>query len=222
VIGHSEGGIIAAIMASRRTDVDFIVMMAGPGLNGEQILLLQSSLIARNSGEREEVIEANQKLSKGLYEILKKYPDTAKASVKIRSLIARFDKKYASDTSYHKLSGEELALQLRILNSPWFRCFLVLDPEDYLSKVHCNVLAMIGSLDLQVPSSENLEAIEKALIFGGNPNYTIIEMPGLNHLFQTAKTGGPEEYSKIEETISPKALETMGEWISKTIHPNRE
>lgn len=217
LIGHSEGGLIAPIVASRRSDVDFIILMAGPGLIGEQILLLQSALIAKNKGENDRSIMAGQKLSKDIFGILKKNPDNKKAEDKIRDLVIRFEKKNSSDSSYHKLSEDELGLEIQSLTSPWFRTFLTLDPEVYLSKVNCDVLAINGSLDLQVPPSENLQGIEKALIFGGNPRYTVIELPGLNHLFQTAKTGIPEEYAKIDETIAPKALEVIGDWIKKIL-----
>jgi fermentation-respiration switch protein FrsA (DUF1100 family) len=91
----------------------------------------------------------------------------------------------------------------------------VLDPVNYLSKVHCPLLALNGSLDVQVPAKENLEAIEKALIFSGNSSYSIEEIPDLNHLFQHAKTGNVDEYSKIEETMSPEVLEKIATWINK-------
>ena len=103
------------------------------------------------------------------------------------------------------------------VRSPWFRTFLTLDPQEYLRKVHCYVLAINGDLDEQVDSKINLPAIEQALIFGGNSKYTIEEVHGVNHLFQTAKTGSPSEYGTIEETIQPKVLELIGSWILQTV-----
>ena len=213
LIGHSEGGIIAPIVASHRGDVAFIILMAGPGLTGEQILLLQSELISKAEKMDEKSIKANEKLSRDLYTVLKKNNDDAKAEQKLRALFAEIDKKNTRDTSYHKLTDAEISIQIKTVTSPWFRCFLTLNPEDYLSQVKCPLLAINGSLDLQVPPKENLQAIEKALIFGGNPRYTIEELPGLNHLFQHATTGSPAEYAKIEETISPSALVLIGNWI---------
>jgi hypothetical protein len=217
IIGHSEGGIVAPVVASERNELAFIVLMAGPGLSGEQILMLQSSLIARAEGADEQSIKANAKLSKDMYAVLKKNGDNAKAEHKLRLSIADFDKKNAKDTSYHPMSEAEINAQVASLTSSWFRCFLTLNPENYLSKVKCPLLAINGSLDLQVPPKENLEAIEKALIFGGNSTYMIEELEGLNHLFQTATTGSPTEYAKIEETISPAALELMGKWLQKNV-----
>ena len=216
-IGHSEGGLIAPIVASRRGEVAFIVLMAGPGLTGEQILLLQSALISKAEGADEKSIKANDKMSRDMYSVLKKNQDNARAGQKLKALIADFDKKNAKDTSYHPMSEPEINAQVESLTSPWFRCFLTLNPEEYLSLVKCPLLAINGSLDLQVPPKENLEAIEKALIFGGNSSYIIEELPGLNHLFQTATTGSPTEYSKIEETMSPAALELMGKWLQKNV-----
>lgn len=218
-IGHSEGGTVASIVASRRADVAFIILMAGPGLNGEQILLLQSALISKAGGLDDKTIKANEKLSREIYSVLKKIRDNEKAGQKIKTLFTSMDKKHASDPGYHKMTGEQINAQIETVTSPWFRCFLTLDPQEYLSMVKCPLLAMNGNLDLQVPPRENLQAIEKSLIFGGNPNYLMEELPGLNHLFQTATTGSPAEYARIEETISPAALELIGKWIQKNIAP---
>ncbi len=125
--------------------------------------------------------------------------------------------------NWGKMSDEEkeligdpkvyLKAQLQSLLSPWLKFFLTYDPKPTLSKVKCPVLAINGEKDLQVPPKENLSAIEEALKVGGNQNYTIKELPGLNHLFQTAQTGVPSEYARIEETISPVVLKIISEWI---------
>ncbi|MEI7662750.1 MAG: alpha/beta fold hydrolase [Bacteroidota bacterium] len=212
-IGHSEGGIIAPVVASRRKDVAFVVLMAGPGITGEQILLLQSALISRAEKADEKSIKTNDQLNREMYAVLKKTSDNARAEHKLRALFTGIDKKHSGDTTYHKIEEPALNAQLKTITSPWFRCFLTLDPQDYLTRVSCPLLAINGSLDLQVPPRENLEAIERAMIFGGNARFTTEELPGLNHLFQHAATGSPNEYSKIEETIAPSALEMIGKWI---------
>ncbi len=107
----------------------------------------------------------------------------------------------------------QLRQQLKSLSDPWFRVFLKLDPRPILMKVKVPVLALNGELDMQVLAKDNLPAIADALEAGGNRDYAIVKLPGLNHLFQTAKTGSLAEYSQIEETISPVALETIGDWI---------
>jgi hypothetical protein len=97
--------------------------------------------------------------------------------------------------------------------TPWFRFFLAFDPAAVLRQVRTPVLALIGEHDLQVLARENVPAIEAALRAGGNPDYTVRELPELNHLFQTSRTGGIAEYAEIEETIDPGALATIGDWI---------
>ena len=105
--------------------------------------------------------------------------------------------------------------QIQSLTSPWFRYLLEYQPEAVLSKLKIPVLALNGSLDSQVPAKPNLEAIQKALKSAGNKNFETDELPGLNHLFQTAKTGSPKEYGEIEETMSPVAMQKVASWILK-------
>jgi len=118
-----------------------------------------------------------------------------------------------------KLAGliprTQVDAQLGQITSPWFRYFIAYDPATALRKVMCPVLAINGEKDLQVSPRQNLPAIRKALEAAGNKDFEIAELPGLNHLFQTAKTGSPAEYAQIEETISPVALERIAAWILK-------
>jgi fermentation-respiration switch protein FrsA (DUF1100 family) len=107
----------------------------------------------------------------------------------------------------------ELGAQVKVLTSPWFRYFLAYDPAPALREVKCPVLALNGEKDLQVPPAQNLPVIRKALQEGGNTNFEVVELPGLNHLFQTAKTGSPAEYARIEETMSPVAMVKISDWI---------
>lgn len=103
---------------------------------------------------------------------------------------------------------------LHMLLLPWFRAFLAIDPATYLHRVRCPVLAITGELDSQCPPAENLAGIEKALKEGGHTNYEIKSLPGLNHLFQTAKSGSPYEYDQLEEIISPGTLDLILEWLN--------
>jgi hypothetical protein len=109
----------------------------------------------------------------------------------------------------------QLGIEIKALTSPWFRYFMDYDPATALRKVTCPVLVLNGEKDKQVPPAQNLPAIRKALEQAGNKHFQIDELPGLNHLFQTAKTGSPSEYAQIEETIAPVALDKMSTWILK-------
>ena len=219
LIGHSEGGLIAPIIASRNKDVNFIVLLAGPGLTGEQILLKQAVLIAKAEGIDEKEIKETTTISEEIYKILIKTPNNSKAAEKIKKVYAKATKKMSDEEKEKSgLNEGRRDLTIQQVTSKWFRTFLITDPQIYLSKVKCAVLALNGANDLQVPPDEDLAAIESALKIAGNTNYKTMKLPELNHLFQHSKTGSPNEYSKIEETISPEVLQIMSDWINKTVN----
>jgi len=216
LIGHSEGGTIAPMVAVKSPDVAFIVLMAAPGMTGEELLYMQSDRIARAEGASNETIARNEALMRRMYSVVKEEKNNTAAEEKLREIL----RTELANTSEQKIesSGYSEAVidaQVRELSSPWMRFFLTYDPMPALMKVKCPVLAITGEKDLQVPPDENLRAINEALKAGGNKDYKVKELPGLNHLFQTAKTGSPSEYAKIEETISPAALEIIGNWTSE-------
>lgn len=219
LIGHSEGGIIAPMAATQSKDVAFIVLLAGPGLPGEQILYMQQEKIFRAMGASEELIAWNHENSRKIYAILKAEADDSAAAQKLRAYSESTDKSMpeALKQEVEKISGQKVGenreLGIKQMLSPWFRFFLTYDPRPALSRVSCPVLALIGEKDLQVPADENLEAITTALKAGGNKRFEVKKLSGLNHLFQTADTGAPSEYGKIEETMSPKAMEVIAQWI---------
>jgi pimeloyl-ACP methyl ester carboxylesterase len=214
LIGHSEGGLIAPMAAAKSSDVAFIVLMAGPGLPGEQIMYLQGAAITKASGGTPKAIAHERALQEKLFTLVKQEPDQAKLA---QALTAVFDAEAAHLPEAPKAA---LKAQANALMGPWFRYFLTCDPRTYLRQVRCPVLAINGERDLQVPPTDDLPEIEAALKAGNNPDYTVKMLPGLNHLFQQCKTGSPAEYSQIEETIDPSALKVMGDWI--TAHTHRQ
>ncbi len=169
LVGHSEGGLIAPIVASRNSEVDFLILLAGPGVNGMEVLVEQTKAILKVNGySKKEIEEQLKALKKG------------------------------------ELAGH---------SHPWMKCFLELEPSVYLEKVKQPVLVLNGTKDLQVLYKQNLPAIEKALKKGGNKSYEIHKLKGMNHLFQECKTGSPNEYYEIEQTISPKVLKMMKDFV---------
>jgi pimeloyl-ACP methyl ester carboxylesterase len=214
LIGHSEGGIIAPLVASRNKDVAFIVLMAGTGVPGDQVLELQSAVIERAMGAPEARIADSSQGLKSVCHVLRTVSDKKEQDRQILQAI-RAALKRTPASEIKKAGGLEKAtnLQFASIGSVWMRYFLLYDPAVALRKVHCPVLAINGSKDMQVIPSQNLPAITAALMEAHNPDVTVRELPGLNHLFQTAGTGAPSEYSNIEETIAPIALQTMGDWI---------
>jgi pimeloyl-ACP methyl ester carboxylesterase len=215
LIGHSEGGMIAPMAATRSQDVAFIVMMAGPGLTGEEILYLQADRILKANGVSNETISKNRVLMERTNSIVKLEKDDFAAEEKLRKIwdeeLAKMNDTEKKVLGYSSQDDQNLKQYLSL--SPWYRFFLTYDPVPTLAKVRVPVLSIIGEKDLQVPPKENIKAIEEALKAGGNEHYTVKELPGLNHLFQTSQTGSPAEYGTIEETISPIALDVIGEWI---------
>lgn len=203
LIGHSEGGIIAPMVAARNPDVGFIVMMAGSAVLGDEILVAQTLLISEASGLSHAEAEAKAAKEREVLALVKQEKDDAVLEKRLRETLAG------------KIPEVQLGVQIKMISSPWFRYFIAYNPATALEKVTCPVLAINGEKDLQVPPKQNLPAIRKALEAAGNKNFEVDELPGLNHLFQAAKSGAPSEYAEIEETMSPVALEKIANWISK-------
>ncbi len=209
LLGHSEGGLVAPMAASIDKSIAFVILLAGPGVTGEKIVLAQLAALARQAGMDEKTIADKVALQQSLFEVLKREANNDLAIREIRERIMK------GLTEEEKKEAPEAALQAQIqaLVSPWFRWFLTYDPIPALTKLRCPVLALNGEKDLQVPAEQNLAEIEKALRLGGNQKYTVRMMAGLNHLFQTCQTGAVSEYGAIEETLSPQVLTLIADWI---------
>ena len=214
LLGHSEGGVIAPMVAADSKDVAFIVLMAGTGVTGDEILYAQAALIAEAAGASKEAVEKNKEVQQKMFSVLKQEKDDSVAASKILTII-RDGLHSMSEEEKKSLEVSETALDQQVASmvSPWYRFFISYDPRTALRRVACPVLAINGEKDLQVPPKQNLPAVERALRDGGNTRFVVKELPGLNHLFQTAKTGSPSEYATTEETISPTALKIIGDWI---------
>lgn len=218
LIGHSEGGIIAPMVAAQSAEIAYVVLMAGPGLPGEEILILQGALVAKAEGKSDEQIAENRELQERIFEIIRSEKDPQAAEARMRLTIKDgLTRLSAVDKEAASVTVEFVEAQVQAVQSPWFRFFLTYDPRPALRKVKCPVLALNGEKDLQVPARENLAAIEGALKVGHNPRMTVKELPKLNHLFQTSETGRISEYARNEETIAPIALELIGSWIKEQV-----
>ncbi|HUX45659.1 MAG TPA: alpha/beta fold hydrolase [Terracidiphilus sp.] len=203
LIGHSEGGTIAPIVAVKDPSVAFVILMAGTGVPGDQVILEQERLIDEANGETKEKAEQDAARQRQILDLVKSEKDSATLEVKLRAQLTP------------RVPAAQVGAQIKALTTPWFRYFLTYDPATTLRKLTCPVLVLNGSLDLQVPPAQNLPPIRKALEEAGNKHFEIDELHGLNHLFQTAKTGSPLEYGRIEQTMSPVALDKIATWILK-------
>jgi len=212
LVGHSEGGLVAGMVAAQG-GVAFVVLIASPGVVGEDLLIMQARALSESVGMPETMIRRNLSVQASIFEALKEPRKTVRDD-RVRTVL-RESLDTLEPMERQQLGEPEAYIdaQLEMLTSDWFLFYLTYDPAPDLRKVDCPVLALNGELDRQVPPEENLRAIVAALKKGGNTEVTAQELSGLNHLLQTAQSGSPSEYSTLPETISPIALNIISEWI---------
>ena len=213
LIGHSEGGMIAPMVANSNKNVKYLILMAGPGIPIKDLLVKQNYDVAKAYGSTEEALKITESLNRNFYNYVVNYNGNNlenDLSKKLRDALNELPQGISDKTI-----DEQVKHQIEQITNPWFYYFIKFNPDKYLSKVKIPVLAINGSLDLQVSAKENLAGIKKSLLKAGNKSFETIEFEGLNHLFQTAKTGSPAEYAQIEETIAPQVLDKMSDWILK-------
>jgi uncharacterized protein len=214
LIGHSEGGMIAPMVAARSKDVSFIVLLAGPGQTGEDVIYTQTDLIHKAEGTPPDILAHIMALTRKINAIVKTETDEKRVVQRINEEIAAYG---GTLSEVQKRSFEPAAAAVKdymsMYKTPWYRYFIMFDPRSVLKYVKVPVLALNGEHDLDIAWKENLELIAASLKAGGNKDVTTKAFPNLNHLFQTSKTGLLSEYSQIEETISPEVLKTISDWI---------
>jgi uncharacterized protein len=218
LIGHSEGGLIAPMVASKRRDISFIILLAGPGVDGASILYKQQMDALINAGMSKQALTAYDELTKKKLAILKKATNAKTANELLLQLFKQWQPKQ-KDSILIQLNAKKLTPQqyaaATVANefNPWLNYFYKTDPAIYLSKIKCRVLALNGDKDIQVYAKQNIPAITAALNKGGNKKYKAVVLPGLNHLFQHCTKCTVQEYGELEETFSPEVLKLMYDWI---------
>lgn len=214
LIGHSEGGLIAPMVAADNSDVAFLVLLAGPGVTGEEILYRQGDLIARAVGADDATVAKQRAMQEKFFAVVREGLGGKETDAKLREVV---EKSYAelSKEELEQVEGQKAAVdqQLKMVQSPWFRFFLTYDPRPALGKLQCPVLVLNGEKDLQVDPKQNLPELRKAFEASGNKQVRIEELKGLNHLFQTCQTGSIAEYAQIKETMAPEVLKLVGDWV---------
>jgi hypothetical protein len=217
LMGHSEGGVIAPLVASQSKEVNFIVLLAGTGIRGDSLMLLQKQNIERGMGIPELAVQGAQNTFRKAYDCIVNTADDATAKKDLTAYFQQFLK--SNPMAKPQNMSEEMFINAMVnpIATPWMQCFIRHNPFPVLKNVKCPVLAVNGEKDLQVPSKINLEAIKQGLEQGGNKQVTIKEFPNLNHLFQECKTGLTEEYGQLEQTIAPSVLSEVSNWILKQV-----
>lgn len=211
IMGHSEGGTIAPMIAARNKHVSFVVTLAGPGCTSIEVLLQQNEALALGQGMPDSLVAIRCDWYRSCFEAVRHFPETKYDSVFKAELKKRVSHLTSQECKAAELTGGNAYLLAQQMTLPWMKTFITLDPMDYLSQVKCRMLALNGEKDVQVLAKPNLEAIKR--LTRGKAETLLL--PGLNHLFQHCSTGLPNEYALIEETFSPEALEMIADWILK-------
>jgi len=229
LIGHSEGGMIAPVLAAKRKDIDFIILLAGPGEKISKLMEDQNAALYQSVGINEKAIHAFRPFFREMVALINESKDSSVFSQKLEMTLDEWRKNTApayvlATTRVYNDSSQKVFIEsiTSTLYTPWFRYFLQFDPQVYLQQLHCKVLALNGEKDLQVASKSNLAAIKQALQKSQAKKYDIIEIPRLNHLFQTCKNCTVMEYGQLEETFSPVALTLLGNWIDKNVKTEKK
>jgi len=213
IMGHSEGGIIAPMVAARNPDVAFIVMLAGTGVSGAEVLVEQNRSIAIASGATPETAEKIAAAARAVFEAIAKSADMDTIRARMTELVLAQTGKVAADADVQQAASQAMMG----LEQPWFREFIRHDPAADLRKVTVPVLAIFGERDVQVVPVQNVPSVEAALQAAGNTRATIRVIPGVNHMFQPCTTGSVAEYEKIETTVDPAVLELVRDWMKAQI-----
>jgi pimeloyl-ACP methyl ester carboxylesterase len=224
LIGHSEGGMIAPMLAVKRKDIDFIILLAGPGEKISKLLEDQNAALYQSVGINEKAIQSFRPFFHKMVMLIGESPDISVFNKKLKIELDEWRQKtpaaYVMGTTRIYNDSSQKAFidgMAGTMYTPWFRYFIQFDPQVYLQQLQCKVLALNGEKDLQVASKSNLAAIKSALQKSRSAKYDVIEIPQLNHLFQTCKTCTVMEYGQLQETFSPVALDMVGKWIDKNV-----
>ena len=223
LIGHSEGGMIAPIVADERREIKFIILLAGPGIPIIELMQQQMEAVTISNGGTAATARANGQLMRIVWEEAMKNEDSATTVQHIRSKIESWSKTLDTAALAKFKNQDTATINLQItqamtaLNSKWYKYFISFNPQPYLEKLDCKVLALNGNKDVQVIAATNLKGIKQSLQKSKSPKYDVIEISGLNHLFQTCNTCNPAEYNDLEESFSPVALEMMGNWLKENV-----
>jgi hypothetical protein len=227
LLGHSEGGLIAPIAATRSADVAFIILMSGPGVTGAEIMLAQSETVGRAAGMTDDQIKKNQALQRQLFAAARTDTGWDEATAAVRAAIkaaldALPEAQRQAIPNPDAIIEKQAAAQIASVKSPWMKFFLDFDPATALVKVRCPVLATFGERDLQVPTGPNRAAMEKTFAASGSTRYRIEVFPRANHLYQDAPTGAVAEYATLKKEFVPGFLDLLVSWIRQQIAPAKK
>ncbi len=219
VCGHSEGGMIAQMMAAKlKKKLAFAIFLAAPGMNVDRLMLLQNEMIFIKTGVEDEIVDLMLNVYTKVFTILQAVEEPSERATQIREVYADMTAEMSEKKkNEYGLNDAGINASLMQFNSHWFRYFISYKPEQYVKKIKAPLLILNGENDVQVVCKENVDNLDALLTRCKHKDYTIKTYPGLNHLFQSSKTGMPNEYALIEETFSPLVLSDMLQWLDKRL-----
>jgi len=217
LLGHSEGSLIAEIVAARDKRVDFVITLGGVAQKTTDVLLYQLRAINEtDSVLTPEEIDNSVRMSDRLYKALDKAKNEKQAAEILNQTWAQLSIQLTpEEQERYGFTPERKAAVIQQMVSPWFFTFVHFDPKPYVKKMRCPVLAIGGEKDLQVDVVANNLLFSKYL--KKNPHHQFVSIPNANHLLQPCTTGNPDEYGKIEETLKPEVLEIISKWLRKNL-----
>jgi pimeloyl-ACP methyl ester carboxylesterase len=224
LLGHSEGGMIAQLVAAQRSDVAFVIKLAAPGQPVMDLMAGQNRAVLLASGMQAEAVNKYIELYRPLSAAIVNAPSDTAAMLEARRLIDNWMQtttpaNILATTGIRDEATKQAFIDqfIRQLRQPWFRYFMQYDPDPFIRKTGAKVLALNGDRDIQVVSSDNLPALKASLQRSRSPKFDIVELKGLNHLFQRCSRCTVDEYMQLEETFAPEALETISAWLDKNV-----
>ncbi|MGE5294203.1 MAG: alpha/beta hydrolase family protein [Solirubrobacterales bacterium] len=206
LLGHSAGGVIAAMMAARSSEVAFIILLAAPCAPGEQVILLQNEGMLRRAGTPPEQIAKDLDGVRELCAVLKNTSEPNELRRKVQEMVARKNQ-----------SAEETRQEVDMLCTPWAKDHMTYNAQADLRRVTCPVLALWGAKDVLVTPNENAESLRACLTQKDDPATSIRILPDMNHLFQKCQTGDVSEFFQIAETINPEVLDLIAGWTGQRV-----
>jgi pimeloyl-ACP methyl ester carboxylesterase len=228
LLGHSEGGIVAPLVATRMKEISFLVLLASPAVSGDKIILKQIEFLARAGGATEDEIKKALLRQNQVYQVVRSNSDWAKLRADFKKDAEESISKMTADErkampDIENIANKSIDLKIKGIQSPWFKYFIDFDPAKQLEKIKSPVLALFGELDMQVLPDLNRKPMENALKKSGNKEFTIQIVPKANHLFQEAKTGNPNEYASLKKEFISGFMLKIADWIKdRTIEINKK
>jgi hypothetical protein len=217
LLGHSEGAMIAGIVAMRRPDIAGIILLSGSGTSGRESFMRQSAAVAKLSGIPDEIIDKQQQfLSEVFAEAKQEAPQNKAIDLpRVQEIFLKF---FPELTNQQKLDYGILnmpEITFSFLRSSWMRFYLDYDPRTALAYIKCPILSVFGEKDVQSDPNIQMPAIRAATEVSQNLDFEQELVPGLNHMLQPAETGSPREYWSIEKTIDEKVLDLISKWLDR-------